>query len=627
VLFLKSIKPGNNPSKILLTFMKMFVLLSALICLFACNADHPKIISEKAELFFSTAEGGSLKVKARLTLKTAGEKISLHMNPKVEDLTISQGGQTLNFKQKNTLLLVSLGSSNADGVTDVDLSYTIPYKQTRNFYMDSSQIYLFNESGYLPLQGLFAGPDTVQFDITLNKELTYPQAGSSHFLYKGVTRPDMIFGDYERIPENQNGKSFVFFVPRNVKPSTDAYNLIKKTVFSADSLFAKLLQPLNGVSNIYFLNRTGGHSLSTSDLVLDESFIKMHSRKSAQAIVAHEIAHAWWGHTVHSSELALHENLADYYASVYLSTLSDRQPLTDFYAQKSMGIENEGYSSVDITEVRPEMGYRYKSAAYRVGPKLLYQLEKESGRTYLTARLKALFLSAKGKKPVSYRDLNEALESDTQAYQEFLFYQRGKGPYPNYYIKDVADGSITIFSSDQKFKKYIPLEIQFKNGTVMSDSVLLQKDNAWQAEKTYALEVEDVKIDPSNMLLQSHVSDDTWKREPGRLFMKNDTGVDPAYYKFARKFLDFLIVSDSLVAVEELTTSDEVKKTLLAASAAIRKAHPSLVGFEVYLTDETNVRVLVLFTVNEKSMKGFADMVLGTEKDVLKITQLDRFNF
>ena len=129
------------------------------------------------------------------------------------------------------------------------------------------------------------------------------------------------------------------------------------------------------------------------------------------------------------------------------------------------------------------------------------------------------------------------------------------------------------------------------------------------------------------MLLQSLVSDDTWRREPGRLFMKNDSDVDPAYYKFARKFLDFVLVSDTLVAVEELTNSDEVKSTLAAASAALRKAHASLVGFEVYLTDETNLRVLVLFTINEKTVKGFADVVLDTENDALKIVQLDRFNF
>ena len=294
-----------------------------------------------------------------------------------------------------------------------------------------------------------------------------------------------------------------------------------------------------------------------------------------------------------------------------------------------MGIENEGYAPTNITLVTPEMGYRYKSAAYKIGPKLLYQLEAELGQPYMISSLRKLFLSAEGKGPLSYADLNEVLDNHTEACDEFLFYEHGKGQYPNYSVKDVTRNSVTIISSNQKFTKRIPLEVRLKNGTVIYDSVLLSKGNsgAWLTKQTYAFDVDDVVIDPMNTLLQRLVSDDTWKRDAGRLFMKNKVSIDSGYHVLAKNLLSFLLDQGSTTTVDELTATSEVKPHLIAAAEALRKTGPTLQGFEVYLTEETSARIFVLFKTNGKTMKGFIDIVLDTHSDPFKIVELGRISF
>jgi hypothetical protein len=447
--------------------------------------------------FFTGDLTFGLKARRRLkevrfsiaTLSPTGSADREIKNPRmtVNSITGGDGEEQTWVRTGNASGLVILPTEVNDGDA---FTLSIQFESSDSIYKFTPSYSYVSRGGWLPFVRF--GDMIDEFDLTVKVPSRYKVLGIGRKLVdrvegkERITRwlgespvefPTVIFGQYKEaassvkatrldgseIPVTMHVDTVAMgtweIAPKALKAMADqaanALNLYRE-VFGVDYPYARLdlvNDPLSGLygqapSSLVYL---GSASLWSKGLLGTLSGAS--ATRFVHSLVAHEVAHQWWGSVVSNANSRNYwfvESLAEYASSLYVGAVDGTKGYLDHVAEWRREIL-ESDLMVSVQDA-PEMwtGERggYRAALYAKGPYFFHILRSTWGEERFFAFLKNLAQELRGREIVT-RDIQAVAEKSFQSPMETLFDQwiRGVG-IPEYSftygVQPLKDGGYMI---------------------------------------------------------------------------------------------------------------------------------------------------------------------------------------
>ncbi len=282
----------------------------------------------------------------------------------------------------------------------------------------------------------------------------------------------LIVGEFHRVQEMWRGKPVTYYVP-------------KEHVDDVQRSFGNTTRMLEHFSNITGVEYPwakyaqtcafgfGGGMENTSATTLGTSTLhdaRAHLDFSSDGLVAHELAHQWFGDLVTCkdwSHLWLNEGFASFFSPVWTEfDLGKDEYDYEIYNSMQRGIRGgKERPVVDRNYTSP--GSMFDGRAYPKGASILHMLRRRVGDEMFWASVKQ-YLTENGHHPVETSDLRKSFERTTGRSLERFFYdwtERPGAPELDVrytWIEEDRLAEVKIKQTQEADAFHIPIEIEFR---------------------------------------------------------------------------------------------------------------------------------------------------------------------
>jgi len=281
----------------------------------------------------------------------------------------------------------------------------------------------------------------------------------------------MVVGEFYSETDTWRGKPVTYYVPP--KHKNDLRRSFANTVKMLD-LFTKLTgveYPWDKYAQVC-VEGFGGGMENTSATTLGPRTLhdeRAHLDTSSDGLVAHELAHQWFGDLVTCKEWAhtwLNEGFATYLDAIWTEHDLGRDEF-DYEMFRNMRSAIEGGKKAPVVDHRyAEEGQMFDSRAYPKGASILHILRRRVGDAKFWASVNR-YLTTHAHQTVETSDLRQAFEDETGRSLERFFYDWTQRPgAPSVSVNyDWDDGDkvakVTVKQTQEPEAFQFPLEVEF----------------------------------------------------------------------------------------------------------------------------------------------------------------------
>jgi hypothetical protein len=366
---------------------------------------------------------------------------------------------------------------------------------------------------------------------------------------------------------------------------------------------------------IIFLPFKGSLVARTIDNAIILNSNKFKSKTIKKRILAHEIAHLWWGYGgLFFKNHEITEGMADFMALHFLKQKDEHE-----YLKKNLdlkGFISEGISNLDEVE-NPQKDKRIFS--YNFVP-LLFQTYQNNNPVFYELLAK-FYKENKSKIRINLEELN-------------LFLVKNNSPkintdnnLPDFFI--LEENNFLVIRGATNNPKEVIVEYIKEDNTISYDTLKFSKTSKiFRVQKASIIKA---SIDPKNKVHQFSKLNDVWLKDQQSLFSKNSYfnkgKIHPKIINMSERFLDYILdkniilesdICDSQFKLKsELNVVKEVLKneglnTIIPTGAVARynrKRNVIDLKFTYYSRIENKSKLMVLQLFTDKDIK-YLDKVL-----------------
>lgn len=579
--------------------------------------------------------GDKLLINNRLTLNKANQQddeavyFYLPSTRLMDSLEVkSNQGEKMKFTVKDcgTSSLIELRV--AGGSDFLEVKYALDLNKMNaaiSYHRDDNECFILPEESIFPKNNRELAPDNISYTLKVtdaNKKYSYlKEIPNSQFL---LMPPCVIAGNFTVM---QYGRVKAY-IPVNLEVDYDQLKTITSTLADSydyySTIFGKSHLPED--LNLFFLHRRGGYAHSDG-IILDENMILKtqvpFNDYDLTHVIAHEVAHLWWGWGVMSSAWALNEGLAEYSTDLYLS---DKCHYTQrkIYALKNFSLIFSNITPVNIEE--PSLfnnAKNYKLIAYKKLPILFHEAELKVGRGNIIKALKQFYLVQKEKHPVY--SMADFLAAFPDTYQDELR-QDIDGTlksWPDFYVKKATDKSVVFQGDHVVYEEVVPVELLTKEKKVVLDTLHFSAKNK-EITRTYQDSIIQIIIDKDFSTNQALLLNDCWSNDAiYRSDNKWPESNEPKYHDFSNKLLSYLFTEEA-ISIDSFAEKQN-SSFLVKAKNILDKMH--LWGYYLIVHEkEKRFEISIAYTSNNNFHKGYISGFFSEDNNFVRLKSLGRTN-
>lgn len=507
-----------------------------------------------------------------------------------------------------------------------ELSYVVNLpKNSGNSYVKKSD-YFFTFINYLPsLRQSFNKEKefNIKFDFPKKFKVVYPD--SLDLTKKFITTPPIIAGDFIEseiegfkvfnLKEDNKNKKEIDKVISVVK---DAYGFYQIKYPKKNSKPKIIFLPLNG--------SLGGRTIR--DAILFDSSILNDTLRLERRLIAHEVAHLWWGsYGVRLDNMRIIEGIAEYMSLKYMEYNKEAGYIKKSINKKFYHIE--GLFDDKILSSKKTSTEKNGILDYDLAPLLLFKAEKENNNLYDI--LSEFYKTNEGNNgSISISKLDSFLKKNE------LSPIISESILPDYFFIEDRDKLLLKglnFQNNQKLNIEITDDSDVKN---IKTYTFNTKINEYIFDKK---NVKKIVIDPEYKIIQFSRLNDIWisnetsSLSKNRYFLIENT--NPKVLSHSTKMLNYLF-SKNNVNISDLTCEDnlwliekidQLKKVinknddiiLTGASTFFNEGKEKLDRIDIkatyYSKKDNSSKFIYFYLYYDKSLKYLQNFKLESELD------------
>lgn len=557
-----------------------------------------------------------INIETKLSLQeNKNHKIDLFLKGLYSNLKIKD--EKLDYKINNQKIVIN--SKNNSAIKDISMTYKISATdstKSRNFYYDTNQFFLLPDAIYLPK---FEKENLItKYKTTIDCKMDYSYI-DDFYLKDDENIPYIILGNFNIIKEQK----IIGYVPRDVKYDSKRLQSIFEVITSSYNYFTKTFgKPKFQESfKVFFLKRTGGHGYS-SGIILNQEYLKSNDtslNERFKFLIAHEVAHLWWGNNVKITS-GLGEGLAEYSAASYMQDI-ENYDVKNIFSNKNMQLEFSPLEKIRFDTITPYnfSNKIYKTFSYIKLPVILRELEYKIGKNEFSKKLSILYAKCNNQNiVVNYEFFNKIFDSYGNELKSDIFGETKK--WADYYIKNVLNNNIVYGVKNLTSFEKLPVRIISEDNKVFTDTIEFDESKT-EISKNYDYKIKKVILDPNFLLNQETSINDVYdfhmlntsSSKYGKIF-------DEKFYKFSDKLIEYLFYKTDYQ--EFIANNAETKELIsnLANSTRKIKIHGFLLSVEeknkkikIYTNFESSDNYSILgyitFSYVEKEGKIYLDSI------------------
>ncbi len=512
----------------------MKISLLAILCvlfLYSCsqknNIEDDKIISYNFNVSYSLDSDFPIEVEAEIFLFTNDEngKVAFTLEKSIEIELVSIDSEEVEFVEvvNRNIRKVEIESKTHNKELKIGVKYKIPVIQDVGAGVYSEVTHFTFDSHLFPrILGVekkqFVAPYAVK--LTMPKEYTGISGnGMADLIYEDSLKtmryscsaedyPYFIIGKYDVREVVHDGITCNFYIPKSIGVNNVLTDSITSYVSNAIAYFNSVFAIKNlNYFNIAVIKRRGGYCIPNGIALSDFFFTENKNEFRLEKILAHEIAHQWWGFQTDSK--ALMETLAEYSAALYLSDKYGVQKQSKLYSEYSNKNESEKVGKCNFSKLSSR-DKNYQVFIYSKGPLILHHIENKIGKTEMLTKLHLLY-------QLQRLDLETLLLrfNDNIAIKKELKYYFTGGYSPDYSVSSINGNTIIVKAEHNHFDNIVPIVIRVESGKYIFDTLNISGANTVQnISLNYDEIISEVIIDPNYTLNQYKTSNDIWLKNP-----------------------------------------------------------------------------------------------------------------
>ncbi|BDC99313.1 M1 family metallopeptidase [Persicobacter psychrovividus] len=267
--------------------------------------------------------------------------------------------------------------------------------------------------------------------------------------------------------------------------------------------------PFEALWQVQSTTRYGGME-NAGNIFYDENAVD--DPKKMETLVAHEIAHQWFGNTVTEAswnDLWLSEGFATYFTAMYLEHEYGTAALNEYMGQareRLLAFKAKFPSKVVRPGGNPDPSKLLNAYSYQKGAWVLHMLRQEIGDAAFHAGIQKYYNTYKGKN-ASTADFERVMQSTTKRNLKGFFQHWLETPLLprlSYTVAYDKEHKETIVTVKQHQDKLVKIKIEFMAITFEGDKIYFSRDLD-QLEQTFRLQtgeqVNAIKLDPNDQIL------------------------------------------------------------------------------------------------------------------------------
>ena len=429
-----------------------------------------------------------------------------------------------------------------------ELSYVINLpKNSGNSYVKKSD-YFFTFIKYLPTQKQSINKEkkiNIKFDFPKKFKVIYPD--SLDLTKKFIAIPPIVAGDFIE-SQIEGFKVYNLKKESKRKKEIDKVILVIKDAYD----FYQIKYPKKDLKpKIIFLpldGSLGGRTIRDA-IVLDSSILN-DTLKLEKRLIAHEVAHLWWGsYGVRLDNLSIIEGIAEYMSLKYMEYIKE-----SLYTKKSLNTKFyhiEGFIDDNILSSKKRSVEENGILNYDFAPLLFFNVEKGSNNlydilsefyktnegynTYISVSKLELFLKKNGLSPI----ISESI-------------------LPDYFFME--DGEKLILRGIN-FKNNQKLNIEFTDNSSVKKIKTYSFTSKTNEYIFYKKNLKKIVLDPEFEILQFSRLNDMWINGETSVFSKNRyftiESTKPEVVSLSNKMLNYLF-SKNNVTIDDITCKENL---------------------------------------------------------------------
>lgn len=494
-----------------------------------------------------------------------------------------------------SMVEVEIGDNNQSIALEYDLDL-LKMKSSIAYFRGDNQFFILPEASVLPRNNAEIVPDNIHYVVNVSesaKEYEYVKETSLTNVHS--MPPPIIFGNFKQVKYG----NIQAYIP--IDNTTDEVSLDAVMSHISDSYnyyTASFGQNEYQNVEVFFLNRRGGYTIPNG-IILDQKYISENNRTSIEEVVhiiAHEIAHLWWGIGVSASSWSITEGLAELSCDFYLANRK-KQDSKDIYSRKNSivldsDIKPKNFGNLSLSDAN------YKTFAYNKLPIILHEAELKMGSDNAIKALRDFYLTEKNSsKPQSLESIFKFFPPNHQI--EIIKDLDGTlEDWPDFYVKEVTNNTVTFGSQNVYFPEIVPVKLTTDGNEIIQDT--LHFDSGLnEIVKQYSDDIVKIIIDSNFNTNQSILLNDLWIKKPKSLLNnKWQHSCDAKYDTFFNALLGY-VFTDEVLSITEI--ADEKNISLLSkAKNALKEV--AICNTYLRLREQNHSFKLTLAV---KSQKGF----------------------
>lgn len=299
--------------------------------------------------------------------------------------------------------------------------------------------------------------------------------------------------------------SFVY--PEDEMEAFYDYAITPKIVKYYESLFGKY--PFDKLYNVQSTTRYGGME-NAGCIFYDENAID--GKRSNEDLIAHEIAHQWFGNTVSEKDwrdLWLSEGFASYFENVYMEKEYGEIKMIEIMKEHKESVlkyKNTHPNAVLVPEEVLAPINMLNPYSYKKGAWVLHMLRSELGDEQFFKSIEIFYKEYKYKNASTKDFIKSINKSSSKELNNFFKPWLYNNILPSYSLKWTIEGStlkvrVKQLQLGETFYNTIPIEVKYDNN--FSEILRIEVDSK-EVNKTFEVEFnpKEVILDPNNYILK-----------------------------------------------------------------------------------------------------------------------------